>query len=167
MCVFCCLCRNLRPALVHGDLIGCMRLFQSSCICGDLICGQLYGQFWRKDSQEVLWPSGVGAKQRAGTWALSTVNKTQDCSSELWTLYGSGQAPSVAPTSVDKQEARWTMNLARIGKLAQSTVCKSEKPLVSVFWYLTHWSTTHQGHSYGATAEKTPHERRTPQTVRL
>uniref|UniRef100_A0A8C6MZZ6 Ras-related protein Rab-7a n=1 Tax=Mus spicilegus TaxID=10103 RepID=A0A8C6MZZ6_MUSSI len=32
-CAFHCFCWYLRPALVRGDLIGCIGLFQSSCIC--------------------------------------------------------------------------------------------------------------------------------------
>ena len=50
MCVwaFCCFCCYWRPALVLGDLIGCMGLFQSSYICWGLFCDRLYGQFWRR-----------------------------------------------------------------------------------------------------------------------
>jgi hypothetical protein len=33
------------PVLVCGDLIGCMGLFRSSCICWGLFCDQLYNQF--------------------------------------------------------------------------------------------------------------------------
>jgi hypothetical protein len=48
MCAFLCFCWYLRPALVCDDLIGCMGLFKSSCICWGLFCDQLYGQFWRR-----------------------------------------------------------------------------------------------------------------------
>ena len=50
---FHCFCWYLRTALVRGDLIGCMGLFQSSCICWGLFCDWLYGQFWRR-CHEVL-----------------------------------------------------------------------------------------------------------------
>jgi hypothetical protein len=49
---FCCFCCYWRPALVHGDLIGCMGLFQSSCICWGLFCDWLNSQF-RKRYHEV------------------------------------------------------------------------------------------------------------------
>jgi hypothetical protein len=48
MCAFCCFCCYWRPNLVCGDLIGCMRLFQFSCICWGLFCVWLYCQFWRR-----------------------------------------------------------------------------------------------------------------------
>ena len=45
---FCCFCCYWTSALMHVDLIGCMGLFQFSCICWGLICDQLYGQFWTR-----------------------------------------------------------------------------------------------------------------------
>jgi hypothetical protein len=45
---FCCFCCYWRPTLGHGDLIGCMRLFQSSCFNWGLFCDQLYDWFWRR-----------------------------------------------------------------------------------------------------------------------
>lgn len=45
------------------------------------------------------------------------------------------------------------MDLARIAKLAQKTARASEKPSVSIFWRLTHWTSARRGHSHGATAE--------------
>jgi hypothetical protein len=43
-----CFCCYWRPALVCGDLIGSMGLFQYFCICWGLFCDWLYGQFWRR-----------------------------------------------------------------------------------------------------------------------
>ena len=45
---FCCFCCCWSLALVHGDLIECVGLFQSSCICWSLFYVHLYGQFWRR-----------------------------------------------------------------------------------------------------------------------
>jgi hypothetical protein len=43
--LFCC---YWSLALVCGNLIGCIGLFQFSSICWDLFCDQLHGQFWRR-----------------------------------------------------------------------------------------------------------------------
>ena len=48
MWAFCYFCCYWTPVLVHGDLIGCIVLFQSSCICWDLFYDQLNGHFWRR-----------------------------------------------------------------------------------------------------------------------
>ena len=48
MWTFYSLCCYWRPALVHGNLIVCMGLTHSSCICWSLFCDPLYGQFWRQ-----------------------------------------------------------------------------------------------------------------------
>jgi hypothetical protein len=58
-CVECCsastwmsafyyLCCYWRSALIHGDLIECIRLFRYYFICWGLFCDWLYGQFWRR-----------------------------------------------------------------------------------------------------------------------
>jgi hypothetical protein len=65
MCVFRCFCWYLRPALVHGDLIGCMGFFHS-CICWGLFCDQLHGQF-----------SQVPFKQIVGSWSLRAFSPSQ------------------------------------------------------------------------------------------
>ena len=54
---FPCFCWNLRPALVHGVLIGCLGLFQSSQICWVLICDQLEWQFSRRCLR--CWGEGI------------------------------------------------------------------------------------------------------------
>jgi hypothetical protein len=48
MLVFCCFCCYWTPALVCGDMIECIGLFQSSCICWILFCVWLYVQFWKR-----------------------------------------------------------------------------------------------------------------------
>jgi len=45
---FCTYCCYWRPAIVCGDPIGCMVLFQFSCICWGLFCDELWGHFWRR-----------------------------------------------------------------------------------------------------------------------
>lgn len=42
---FFCYCWN--PALILGDLIECRALFQFSCVFWNMLCDQLFGQFWR------------------------------------------------------------------------------------------------------------------------
>ena len=47
-CCCCCCCCCWSPALIHGDLIEWMGLFQSYYICWGLFCDPFYGQFWRR-----------------------------------------------------------------------------------------------------------------------
>ena len=52
------LCCFWRSALVHGDLIGCMELFQSSYICWGPFCDLLYGQFCRECTMK-CWEESI------------------------------------------------------------------------------------------------------------
>jgi len=55
MWAFCHFCCYWRPALVWGNLIRCMRLFQCSYICWGLFCDELYGQFSMKCWEDLFF----------------------------------------------------------------------------------------------------------------
>ena len=79
---FCCFCYSWYPTLVHGDLIECMWLFQSSCICWGLFCVWLSGQFWRKfhevlrRSNSLLFWGETFCRYVKSIWFITSVSST-------------------------------------------------------------------------------------------
>ena len=135
----------LRPADSQAE-------FDSAANCthsgiGKISKASLDNRNWHK-ANFLCWRLSALYCEKVASLQLRAVNPSGFCPDSFI-----GQAPFVGSTPADRRVGRITTDLTRIANLAPNPWCASEKPSVSVFWRLTHWTSLRQGHNQGATAE--------------